>query len=176
MLSLFLMAAQAASVAPVPAQCTIIAQKSDRGQELVGSCEKSAVMLGLATEFESATNAATGSVVAVVKRDSETHVLLVRPTVDGEALFEDITASLAKQVGRSPDARLSGLSIALKDFSEGGVIGVSFTGVESKSESMQSGSLSVTTLIANEARRAALPQEKPRVVNVVAEGRGAERK
>lgn len=177
MLGLFLMAAQAASVAPATVQCTIIAQKSERGQELFGSCEKSAVMLGLAMEFESATHAATGSVVAVVKRGSETHVLLVRPTADGDAFLEDITGDLARQGGQSPDIGLTDLSVDISRFAGDGIISVysANKGIAAagKAESAELGAVSAITLVADEEARLAMPPEKPRVVDVAVERLGA---
>ena len=180
MLGLFLFAAQAAAAAPAPVQCTIIAEKRERGQELIGNCAKSAIMLGLAKEFESASHAATGSVVALVKRGSEAHVLLVRPTADGNAFLEDITDDLARQGGQSPDLGLTDLSVDISRFAGDGIISVSSANkditVAGKAASAELGVVSAITLVVDEEARLAMPPEESRVVDVAVEGRGSEAK
>jgi hypothetical protein len=115
-------------------------------------------------------------VVAVVKRGSEIHVLLVRPTADGDAFLEDVTYDLTKQAGRPSDAGLAGLSVDTTSFASDGVIKVASTAKDSKAAPTALGAVSVIALITDEASRAALPQEGSRVVDVVPEGRGPARK
>ncbi|MCI4590400.1 hypothetical protein MOK15_09870 [Sphingobium sp. BYY-5] len=178
MFGLFLIAAQAATGVAAPVQCQIVAEKEEAATLLIGVCGEQAVMLGSAASYESAEHAGTGAVVAVVRRVEGTQVLMVRPGQDGGAFLENVTGDLARQAGRSVDAGLGDLSVDLSRFAEKGVVGLAAAHVASRSLAAQTapalGELSIEKWVADEAARRALPEEKPRVVEVVAEGRGPE--
>ncbi|MCI4588594.1 hypothetical protein MOK15_00530 [Sphingobium sp. BYY-5] len=178
MFGLFLIAAQAATGVAAPVQCQIIAEKEEAATLLIGVCGEQAVMLGSATTYESAAHAGTGAVVAVVHRLEGTQVLMVRPGQEGSAFLENVTGDLARQAGRSADAGLGDLTVDLSRFAGNGIIGLTGATVASRNIAAQTapalGGLSIETWVADEAARRALPKEEPRVVEVIAEGRGPE--
>ena len=170
-------AMQAAAVVAAPVSCDIQADKSQSPPLLVGICGSSAVLLGSAETYDIAVNEKTGTAVALVTRPDGVKVLLVRPDSDGKAFLEIVTDDMARLAGRSPRAGLSGLTIDLSRFAEGATIAITQDGVAAKgSVSQKPGEFSAETLLADEARRRAMPKEAPRVVEVVAEGRGPEAK
>ncbi|MCI4591483.1 hypothetical protein MOK15_15480 [Sphingobium sp. BYY-5] len=174
MLGLLLMAAQAVATAPAPIPCKIISEKQAEESLLFGVCGKRAVRLGVATRYETMAHVGTGVAVAMIEKDGEQRVLVVRPGADGRAFLEDVTGDLAKKGGRSAQAGLAGLAIDLSRFADEGLIAVAATDKGGEARASASARLSIVAMIADEALRQALPPEESRVVDVVAEDKGSE--
>ncbi|BBF68397.1 hypothetical protein [Sphingomonas bisphenolicum] len=127
MLGFFLMVvAQALGAAATlpPASCRVVSERTEHGDgtRLIGVCDKSAIVLGTVTSFESAVHVATGSAAVVIKGGASIKVLVVRPLEDGTAFLENVTGDLARQSGRVPEVGLDGMAVDLSKFASESII------------------------------------------------------
>lgn len=163
MIGLLVLLAQAVVL---PVQCDVIEQTVDMTQVLFGQCGSSGVMIGSETSFKSVKHAPTGAIVAVVRQPAGMKVFLVRPGVDGAALLEDLTADIAKAVGRIGEAGIDDLDLDSARLATDGVL--TFAPDAGSKIGGHAGQLSIVDLVANEAARLAQPQPAAPVVPVVA--------
>lgn len=174
MLGPLLLVALAVSEPQASGPCTILTEQEEGQLLLIGSCSKSAVVIGAASSYEAAAHQRTGAVAVLVQRGASIQVVLVRPGPDGSALLENITGSLARKIGRSPDIGLVGLTIDLSRFTKDGVIRVTAGDAKGSATSPAEGIFSVDAIVAHEAARAERLAGKSRAVDESIQDHGRE--
>ena len=168
---LFLLQAEAAASAIVPAlavQCDLREETSGKQAVLRGGCGETPVVLGIAEKREIAKNVKTGSTAVVQQSDGLTTIYVIRPSVDGRPIIEDLTAELEAKAGGTGRGGLRGFTVDLSRYADDGLVIVTPEGAAAGKKSAQA---SVLAMVEAEAARLARPALMPKVIAVVPEGK-----
>lgn len=162
-----LILARAAALVAAPMQCEIVSEKVEEGRLLVGICGDSAVTLGSFSTYETMVNKETGGAIAVIERNGDKRLLLIRPGEGGGAVLEDLTGDVARKAGHVANASIKDLTIDISRFADAGIIAVTASRMPVKHFTGMTGELSVKKMIASEAKRQYAPKENLNVLDVL---------
>jgi len=113
--------ASAQPAAAVPCKVLAPTIAGSTSPTLFVNCGKYTRILGVADSYTTASNAAIGSLIVILHKGAQQHVVLISPTAGDAYHVDDITGDLAKASGRNPDAGLpADLAIDISGFAAGG--------------------------------------------------------
>ncbi|MDE1466906.1 hypothetical protein [Aurantiacibacter sp. D1-12] len=92
------------------------------GGIVTANCQGQGFVLGEADGFVTMPHRATGAVIAVVDRESESRVWLFSRSDDGSIVLEELSYELARAAGRAPTSGLVDVRINLARFRATGVV------------------------------------------------------
>ncbi|WEK46399.1 MAG: hypothetical protein P0Y56_15525 [Candidatus Andeanibacterium colombiense] len=121
--------------------CRVSAGDADDtgARPIYAGCWGTGLILGDADEFESFTNNALEATLAVLEHNGRTRVLLLRQTVGGLPMVEDLGSVLAASSGRGPLGTIEGLSLDYSQFESSGMIAVSDGNADEQGEGQARG-------------------------------------
>lgn len=122
-------------VIPITTACSVVDMTPDETAPgvagmLLASCGEHSMLLGPAAAYSTASNAASGSVLVIRKRDGRTSVLLIAPLAGATGVHvDDITRDLVILSGRAGDLGLGEIKVDASRFSVDGSVGVAREGI-----------------------------------------------